>query len=57
MKKYKIIWRASIYGEQIVTANSEKEARNKAYKDDTGFERSEYSDFPEWVIDEIKEVK
>jgi len=56
MKKYKIIWKANIYGEQIVNADSEEEAEDKAYTDNTGFKLIGDPDFPEWVIEEIKKV-
>ena len=55
MRGYKIFWKACLYGESVVEANSVEEAEAKALANkDTGFEQldPEY----DWEIELIEEM-
>jgi len=60
MKAYKIVWKAVIYGESVVEANSKEEARKLALEGkDRDFEElsSGYYDDRDWEIEEIIELE
>jgi len=51
MKRFKITWKGTRYGESVVEAENEKEARQKAENnEDEDFEELDSED---WDIDEI----
>jgi len=56
MKRFKIVWKDIRYGESLVTAENEEEAREKAEKnEDEDFEELDPSG--DWEIDEIIEIE
>jgi hypothetical protein len=61
MKRFKILWKTTRYGDSYVTAKDEKEARKFAEAGTNGvddfeesFEENDY--LGDWLIDEIIEV-
>lgn len=55
MKRYKVVWKTTRYGDSYVTAKSKKEAKAMiARNEDENFEEEDY--LGDWFVDEIIEV-
>ncbi len=57
MKRYRITWSGTCYGETFVSAENKKEAEEKALNEDDDSDGSiEITDYPtDWNINEIEE--